>query len=124
MPGHVTQEGCDARGIVLSVMVPDTVVLVRDATGIEPVADIVMLFVPSALWATLVVADIATELEFCVITRFALEPSVFVPFIVMLPLHAPEVVYPEFVLEYFNVTVTSEYTNNARITCRSVYSST
>jgi hypothetical protein len=52
--------GVVALGIVSSVTVPEIVVLDNDVPGIDPVADIAQLFVPSALCGTLTVFEIAT----------------------------------------------------------------
>ena len=85
-------------GIVSSVTVAEQVVVFNELGGAAPAQEMVMLFVPSALWYTLVVADIATVLELYVITM-CFDPLVVVPLIVMLPLQSPSVVKPVLVRE-------------------------
>jgi hypothetical protein len=77
-----TYDIVDALGIVSSLAVPLQDVAVNVVPGILPVADIVIDFVPSELWFTVLVADTAVTQSASVIVK-VFEVLVFVPSMVM-----------------------------------------
>jgi hypothetical protein len=83
----------DALGMVSSFAVPDTLVEVRDVSGMLPEADMVIDFEPSELWLTVTVPSTTFTQALSVMVT-VLVTLVFVPLIVIENVPVPDVVKP------------------------------
>jgi hypothetical protein len=83
----------DALGIVSRVARPEQDVDVSVVSGIEPVAEMVMVFDPSLPWLTVFVAVIASTHALSVMVKYS-DTLCLSPSIVMEKLPVPRVVKP------------------------------